>query len=169
MGAMGPQITSLAMVYSTVQRKPAFIQAQIKENLKAPRHWPLCGVYEWPGRILGESIGTNPQQNLPKHMLNLGWGWERVVYHSNDLDLRRLLCSYIDTKKEILENHSTRAPTRYILITCNDAYIRQTDNINQMQQLFQILNSLSQSNWEFNDDPKYCLVVESVILKYLTI
>ena len=22
---------------------PAFVQAQIKENFKAPRHWPLCG------------------------------------------------------------------------------------------------------------------------------
>ena len=23
----------------------AFIQAQIKENIKAPRHWPLCGEF----------------------------------------------------------------------------------------------------------------------------
>ena len=22
-----------------------FIQAQIKENIKAPRHWPLCGEF----------------------------------------------------------------------------------------------------------------------------
>ena len=33
MGAMTSQITSLTIV----------IQAQIKENIKAPRHWPLCG------------------------------------------------------------------------------------------------------------------------------
>ena len=32
---MASQITSLTIVYSTVQ---------IKENIKAPRHWPL-----WPG------------------------------------------------------------------------------------------------------------------------
>ena len=26
-----------------------FIQAQIKENIKGPRHWPLCGgVHRWP-------------------------------------------------------------------------------------------------------------------------
>ena len=35
-----------------------FIQAQIKENIKAPRHWPLCGeftsdrwiplIHRWP-------------------------------------------------------------------------------------------------------------------------
>ena len=36
MGAIVSQITSLAIVYSTVQ-------AQKKENIKAPRHWPLCG------------------------------------------------------------------------------------------------------------------------------
>ena len=32
-----------------------FIQAQIKENIKAPRHWPLCGEFtgdRWiPGTI----------------------------------------------------------------------------------------------------------------------
>ena len=37
MRAMASQITSLTIVYSTV------IQAQIKENIKAPRHWPLWG------------------------------------------------------------------------------------------------------------------------------
>ena len=41
MGAMASQITSLTIVYST------FIQAQIKENIKAPRQWPFCG--EFPG------------------------------------------------------------------------------------------------------------------------
>ena len=35
MGAMASQITSLAIVYSTVYSD------QIKENIKAPRHWPL--------------------------------------------------------------------------------------------------------------------------------
>ena len=35
MDAMASQITSLTIVYST------FIQAEIKENIKAPRHWPL--------------------------------------------------------------------------------------------------------------------------------
>ena len=39
MGAVASQITSLSIVYSTVN------QAQIKENIKAPRHWPLCGEF----------------------------------------------------------------------------------------------------------------------------
>ena len=38
MSAMASQITSLTIVYSTVQ---------IKENTKAPRHWPLYG--DFPG------------------------------------------------------------------------------------------------------------------------
>ena len=43
MGTMSSQITSLTIVYSTV------IQAQIKENIKAPRHWPLCGEFTGAG------------------------------------------------------------------------------------------------------------------------
>ena len=37
MGTMASEITSLVIGYSTVY------SAQIKENIKAPRHWPLCG------------------------------------------------------------------------------------------------------------------------------
>ena len=36
MSVMASQITNLMIVHST------FIQAQIKENIKALRHWPLC-------------------------------------------------------------------------------------------------------------------------------
>ena len=43
MDSMASQITSLTIVYS------AFIRAQIKENIKAPRHWPLCG--EFPAQM----------------------------------------------------------------------------------------------------------------------
>ena len=51
MGAMASQITSLTIVYLTV-----FFQAQIKENIKAPRHWlcagnsPVTGEFphKWP-------------------------------------------------------------------------------------------------------------------------
>ena len=34
-----------------------FIQAQIKENIKAPRHWPLCGEFtgdRWIPRTKGQ-------------------------------------------------------------------------------------------------------------------
>ena len=36
---MASQITGVLIVYST------FVQAQIKENIKAPRHWPLWGEF----------------------------------------------------------------------------------------------------------------------------
>ena len=39
------QITSLAVVYSI------FIQAPIKENIKAPRHWPFCGEFAGTGEF----------------------------------------------------------------------------------------------------------------------
>ena len=35
MDQMASQITGVSIVYSN------FVQAQIKENIKAPRHWPL--------------------------------------------------------------------------------------------------------------------------------
>ena len=38
MSAMASQITNLTIVYSTV-----YSGAQIKENIKAPRHWPSWG------------------------------------------------------------------------------------------------------------------------------
>ena len=41
MSAMASQITSLTIVHNCTQR---FIQAQIKENIKDPRHWRLWGA-----------------------------------------------------------------------------------------------------------------------------
>ena len=40
MGTMASLITSLTS-------SQPFIHAQIKENIKAPRHWPLCGEFTW--------------------------------------------------------------------------------------------------------------------------
>ena len=45
MSAVASQITGVSIVYSTVQ----VVQAEIVENIKAPRHWPLCAeFYRWP-------------------------------------------------------------------------------------------------------------------------
>ena len=52
MGAMESQITNLTIVYSQ-----PFIQAQIKENIKVPRNWPLCGEFTgdwWIPRTKGQ-------------------------------------------------------------------------------------------------------------------
>ena len=51
MGTMASPITSVTIVYSTV------IQAQIKENIKALRHWPLSGKFtgdRWIPRTNGQ-------------------------------------------------------------------------------------------------------------------
>ena len=53
-GTVASQITSLTVVYSTV------IQTQIKEDIKAPRHWPLWGEFtgdRWIPRTNGQYRG----------------------------------------------------------------------------------------------------------------
>ena len=50
MSAIASQITGVSIVYSTVQ-------AQIKENIKAPRYMPLCGEFngdQWIHRTEGQ-------------------------------------------------------------------------------------------------------------------
>ena len=54
MGAIASQITA-----SRLFTQP-FIQTQIKENIKAPRHWPLCGEFtgdRWIPRTNGQWRG----------------------------------------------------------------------------------------------------------------
>ena len=52
MGTMASQLPSLTIVFTQ-----SFIQAQIKENIKAPLHWPLCGEFtgeRWIPRTTGQ-------------------------------------------------------------------------------------------------------------------
>ena len=76
MGAMASQINSLTIVHSTVctgadQRKhQPFIQAHIKENIKAPRHWPLCG--EFPAQIASNAENVFIWW---RHHDDIGMGW----------------------------------------------------------------------------------------------
>ena len=51
MGTIASQITSLRLFTQS------FIRTQIKENIKAPRHWPLCGEFtgdRWIPRTNGQ-------------------------------------------------------------------------------------------------------------------
>ena len=51
MGSIASQLTSL-----TILTQP-FIQTQIEENIKAPRHWPLSGEFardRWIPRTNGQ-------------------------------------------------------------------------------------------------------------------
>ena len=57
-----------------------FIQAQIKENIKAPRHWPLCGEFTGTGEFLAQSR----HDILPRY-LSL---WTHLLiscHHYNDI------------------------------------------------------------------------------------
>ena len=52
MDTMASQITSPTVVYSN-----RLFQAQIEENIKAPRHWPLHGEFtgdRWIARTNGQ-------------------------------------------------------------------------------------------------------------------
>ena len=54
MGAIASQITSLVIVYSTVY------SGWDQENIKAPRHWPLCGEFTGTGE-LPEQMASNAE------------------------------------------------------------------------------------------------------------
>ena len=54
MGTIASQITSLTIVYSSLY------SGEIKENIKALRHWPLCGEFtgdRWIPRTNGQLCG----------------------------------------------------------------------------------------------------------------
>ena len=72
MGAIASQITTSRLFTQ------AFIQTQIKENIKAPRHWPLCGEFtgdRWIPR-------TNDQLRGKCFRLMTSW-WTIAIFHSD--------------------------------------------------------------------------------------
>ena len=54
MGAIASQITSFRIVYWTV-----YSDAD-KENIRAPRHWPLCGEITGDGEFPAQ-MASNPE------------------------------------------------------------------------------------------------------------
>ena len=69
MGMMASQITSLTIVYSTV------IQAQIKENIKAPRHWPLCREFTGSGEFPAQRASNAENVSIwwRHHVMAITW------------------------------------------------------------------------------------------------
>ena len=57
MGVISSQITSLTIVYSIV------FQVQIKEKIKASRHWPLCGEFT-DDRWIPRTMASNAENVL---------------------------------------------------------------------------------------------------------
>ena len=76
MGTMTSQITSLTSVYSTAYR------AQIKENLKAPRHWPLSGNSPVTGEFPAQ-MASNAE--------NVYTWWRHHVYNQVNAEYRNFL------------------------------------------------------------------------------
>ena len=52
-----------------------FIWAQIKENIKAPRHWPLCGEFTWspPTKCLYDGCKWSGAKLAPGHQQLPHW------------------------------------------------------------------------------------------------
>ena len=80
MTTMASQITSLTVVYSTV------IQTQIKENIKAPRHWPLYGEFTGTGEFPAQ-MASNAE--------NVSIWWRHHVYMLISASLFSGMCPYV--------------------------------------------------------------------------
>ena len=100
MGAIASQITSLTIV------KTSFIQTQIKENIKAPRHWALCGPVNSPHKW--------PVTRKYFHLMTSSWygmsSWQpllRLLYFN------RYLNQYIATHMKITCNFYVWYPTTW--------------------------------------------------------
>ena len=73
MGAIASQITSLTIVHSNV------IQTQIKENIKAPHHWPLFAG-KTPGT--GEFTGEFPHKwPVTRNFFSIWWRHHRLYQY----------------------------------------------------------------------------------------
>ena len=95
MGMMATQITSLTIVYSTV------IRAQIKENIKAPRHWPLCGEFTGTGEFLAR-IASNAE-NVSIDDVIMSWqGYQTVAECFSHKLLLRITFSFDSTRHDIV-------------------------------------------------------------------
>ena len=96
MDTIASQITSLTNVYST------FIQTQIKENIKAPRHWPLCG--EFPAQMASNTENASIWWRHHALIASVASFWtpyltsRPVTYcfgsHSYNFRLRRIIARY---------------------------------------------------------------------------
>ena len=77
MSTTASQIISLTIVYST------FVQAQIKEDIKAPRHWPLCGVSPVTGEFPAQKASNAENVSIwwRHHEIPIvGHGLQRLPY-----------------------------------------------------------------------------------------
>ena len=97
MGAMASKITSLAVVYSTLYL------GEIKENIKAPRHWPLCG----------EFTGDSPAQ-MASNAENVSIWWRHRVINVNTMERQSVDCLHSERHNILLIVYRKLAINRFI-------------------------------------------------------
>ena len=62
----------------------SFIQAQIKENIKAPRHWPLCGEFTGAGEFPAQRASNAENVSIWwRHHEYVGFMWRNMKMHFN--------------------------------------------------------------------------------------
>ena len=74
-----------------------FVQAQIKENIKAPRHWPLCGEFtgnRWIPRTDGQ------QRGKCFHLMTSSWRTDDIT--TSKLSNMCIFMGYIVRKYALL-------------------------------------------------------------------
>ena len=64
-----------------------FIQTQIKENIKAPRHWPLCGEFTGTGEFPAQMASY-------EESVSIWWRHHALVLHGSYFFVFQLLCLY---------------------------------------------------------------------------
>ena len=90
MSTMASQITGVSILYTQ-----PFIRAQIKENIKAPRHWPSWGEftgYRHHALLLEERIDAAVHINRPANLYKqLNSGELITVWQKSPPDLLKLV------------------------------------------------------------------------------
>ena len=71
----------------------SFIQAQIKENIKAPRHWPLCGEFTGTGEFPAQRASNAENVSILWRQLDLLdclliWVYRAMVTHVYEFLMR---------------------------------------------------------------------------------
>ena len=108
MGAIASQITSLTIVNSTV------IQRQIKENTKAPRHWPLCGEFN------GDRWIHRGPMNSPHK-----WPVTRKMFPFDDV-----IMNLWSVWREVINwNHNQIGWSVYFRVSKRDVFVRSKSKV----------------------------------------
>ena len=142
MSGMASQITSLAIVGWN------FIQAQIKGNMKAPRHWPLCG----DSPVTGESPAQRASDAELScfHLMTSSWNvclWVRLPHHRSHhkkpqtlFSIPLLTYTSIKVSSMLFKWRSQRLPVKTCFTVIMTIYVRKGPKCHPKQTDLTLLN-----------------------------